>query len=319
MLKILNATQSADSAISYGEELVALATKTKHSSWVKRLKKELSRIYQAAGLYEKAWQYHLAYDSLDEHQAGERIQYQTRVAEHQYQMELLQTQHDLQSQQNRNQIIFWLSIILVSGLVILVALIQITKNKRIRNVNHQLYLQNEQLDDLLGEKDNWINLMAHDLKAPLNTIGGLLELLRENDLSQDVQRDIIKNIDHSVDKGTELISQLLEIARLEAGEVGADIKATDINELVTETESLFQPYARQKEITLVTRLPNDHVELETDSIHAQRILENLVSNAILLGQKNILSNHNIVLININLIIHQYYYSHYPILISVIFS
>ena len=280
ILHIIRATQTIDSALAYGEDLVTLATTTKHSSWVKRLKKGMSEMYQEAGFHERAWQYHLASDSLEEFQTGERIQYQARVAEFQYEMELLQTEQDLKFQQNRNQILLWLSIILVAGFIVLVAIIQITKNKRIRNVNHQLFLQNEQLDDLLGEKDNWINLMAHDLKAPLNSIGGLLDLLRENDIALDVKQDIIKNITFSVDKGTELISQLLEIARLEAGEVGADIKTTDLNELVTETESLFQPYARKKAITLVTQLPNDRVELETDSIHAQRILENLVSNAI---------------------------------------
>lgn len=280
LLKIILAKHSPDSAIAFGNEMIALAEKGNYPRWQKRYKSTLADLYRKNSEWEKAWQYHKDADSLEEIQTGERIRLQASVTDHQYRMQLLQAEHELITQQNRNRILVWISVLVVIGLLGFVALIQITKNKRIRKINQTLSTQNDHLDELIREKDIWINLMAHDLKSPLNSIGGLIEMLKENDLPPNLKEKVLDNIAKSVNKGSELISQLLEISKLESSEVSADIRLTNINQLVTETEKIFKPSAEQKGIALLSAVPQNPVNLSTDPVHAQRILENFVSNAI---------------------------------------
>ena len=280
MMEIISARASLDSAISYGKKMMHIARKAEYPTWEKEYKARLADLHRANSDWDTAWQYHLEADSLEEIQTGERIRMQTSVAEHQYRMELLQTEHELQTQENRNQILLWISILIFAGLLIVVAMIQITKNKRIRRINEQLSRQNEHLDVLIKEKDIWINLMAHDLKAPLSAISGLLEMLQEDDLPGPVKDKVISNISKSVGKGSELISQLLEISRLESNPEKADIRPTNLTDLVSETETIFRPTAEKKGIAIEAEMPVEPVRLRTDPVYTQRILENFVSNAI---------------------------------------
>lgn len=280
MTKIIEVKHSRDSAIAFANEMASLAKRENYPRWYKDFTSQLADLYRKNGEWEKAWLYQREADSLEEVQTGERIRMQTRVADHQYRMQLLRTEHELQTQQNQNRILIWLSILLVLGAVGVVAMLQIAKNKRVRKINARLFAQNEHLDELIKEKDIWMNLMAHDLKSPLHSITGLLTMLKQESLPPAVKEKVLENIAKSVDKGTTLISQLLEISRLESSEVKTDIQTTNINELVLEIGIVFKAAAEQKGIALVTELPENLVELPTDPLHAQRILENFVSNAL---------------------------------------
>ena len=280
MMEIISEKYSLDSGIAYGKKMMHIARQEEYPTWEKEYKARLADLHRANSDWDTAWQYLLEADSLEEIQTGERIRMQTSVAEHQYRMQLLQTEHELRTQENRNQILLWISILVFVGLLIVVAMIQITKNKRIRRINGQLSRQNEHLDVLIKEKDIWINLMAHDLKAPLSAISGLLEMLQEDDLPGPIKEKVINNISKSVGKGSELISQLLEISRLESNPEKADIRPTNLSELVSETETIFRPTAEKKGIAIEAEMPAEPIQLQTDPVYTQRILENFVSNAI---------------------------------------
>lgn len=280
MIKIIQHKISVDSAISFGIEMMVLAEKGNFPRWEMRFKSNLAELYRQKGEWDLFWQYHLEADSLEEIQTGERIRMQTNVSDHQYRMQLLRAEQELESEQNQNRLLIWISVVIALGLLGIVALIQVTKNKRIRKINERLFRQNDDLDEMIKEKDIWIHLMAHDLKSPLNAISGLLEMLKDDSLPPPVKEKVLANITKSVDKGSELISQLLEISMLESSDVKTDIRATNINELVKDTEKIFKPSAEQKGISLHSELPDAAINLETDPVHAQRILENFVSNAL---------------------------------------
>lgn len=280
LLKIIEHKYSLDSALSFGSEMVLAAEQANYPLWQKRYKSRMAELYRKNSNWEMAWQYRTEADSLEEIQTGELIRLQTNVVDHQYRTQLFQAEHELVTQQNQNRILLLISILIVAGLLGVVALIQITKNQRIRKINQRLFKQNDHLDELIREKDIWINLMAHDLKSPLNSISGLLDMLKENDLPPEIKEKVLDNITKSVNKGSDLISQLLEISRLESREVKAENKITNINKLVLDTENIFKPSAEKKGISLQSAVPHTPVNLSTDPVHTQRILENFVSNAI---------------------------------------
>jgi len=284
-LKIIRARYGLDSAIQFGDQMIELAEIGKFPRWVRQYKATQAEYYRENSEWEKAWQYHHEADSMEELQTGERIRIQSNITDHQYRMQLLQAEHDLDSQQNQNKVLLWISVLLVLGLLAMVAMIQITKNQRIRKINQRLSQQNESLDELIDEKDIWINLMAHDLKAPLNAISGLVEMLRNDELPPQIREKALGNISRSVNKGSTLITQLLEISRLESEDVKVNIQDTNLVELIAETEKIFAAAAENKAITLVNHTPSEPVMAKTDPIHAQRILENIVSNALKFSPK----------------------------------
>lgn len=290
MLHIIVDQYSLDSGIAFGHQMIVEAEQGDYPTWQRVFKAKLADLYRQKSDWETALQYYREADALEEAQTGERIRLQSSVIDHQYSMQLLQAEHEIQTQENRNQIIIWISTILVLGLLGIFAIIQIINNKQVKKINAQLSEQNDHLDELIKEKDIWIHLMAHDLKTPLNAISGLLDILKSDDLPPQVKDQVMQNISKSIHNGTELISQLLEISRLESNEDQADIRETNINKLVEETEQNFKPLAEGKGITLQTEMPQTPIELPTDPVYAQRILENLVSNAIKFSpsSKNIL-------------------------------
>lgn len=286
MLKIIYHKYNLDSALEFGNKMVELAEKEGFPRWQKRFKSQLADLYRENSEWEKAWKYHLQADSLEELHAGEQIRLQASVTDHQYRLQLMKAERDLVAQQNKNQTLFWISVLLVIGLLGVVGLIQITKNKRIRLINERLSQQNDHLDDLIKEKDIWMNLMVHDLKAPLAAINGLLDMLRDKDLPQGVKEKLLGNIEISVNKGSDLISQLLEISRLESSDAKADFQLTDLNQIVLEAKKSFKAAAGSKGIALSVQVPTTAVECMTDAAHAQHILGNFVSNAIKFSPSN---------------------------------
>ena len=286
MVDIILNLHSLDSALVYANGMHELAKKGDYPYWQQRFHYRLASLYHQNEEWEKAWQYRLKADSLKEIQTGERVRMQSQVTDHLYRLQLLQAEHEIATQQNKNQILLWISILIVAGLLGVVALIQITKNNRIRKINQSLSQKNDHLDELIGEKDIWINLMAHDLKAPLNSISGLIDLLKDDSLPAELKEQVLGNISRSVTKGSELISQLLEISQLESSDEKADIQKTEIGELVRETEKSFQAAAENKHIQLQPDLPENPVFVETDPLHVQRILENFVSNALKFSPEN---------------------------------
>lgn len=280
MLKIIEVKYSLDSAIAYGLEMAEVAERANFPIWVKGYKGQLAELYRKKGDWEAAWKYLEESDSLEEIQTGERIRQQTSVLDHQHRLQLLEAEHEVLAQENRNRVLLWFSILIVVALLGVVAMVQIAKNRRVKKGNEQLFIQNANLDDLIKEKDIWINLMAHDLKAPLSAISALLDMLRDENLPEPVGKKVLGNITKAVNKGSELISQLLEIARLESSEEKAQIQSVNVKDLVRETEAAFQSAAEKKNILLLTELPESDLLVDTDPIYVQRILENLVSNAL---------------------------------------
>ncbi|MEM7035714.1 MAG: tetratricopeptide repeat-containing sensor histidine kinase [Bacteroidota bacterium] len=280
LLEIVKAKYGMDSAVVFGQTMLQIAQREDYSSWEATYQTAVAELLRQKGNWAEAWQHQRAADSLNEIQTGERILLQSSVTQHEYELKLLEVERDLQVQQDRNRLIFWIAVILVVALIGIVVIIQIVQNRRIRLINVVLSRKNGQLDELVKEKDIWINLMAHDLKAPLNAIKGLLGVLQDENLPAPMREKVMANITNSVDKGAELITQLLEISRLESGEVTAEIRSTNLSDLVAETVQTFQPIAENKNIKLLSELPTEPIELPTDPVLAQRILENFVSNAI---------------------------------------
>lgn len=163
--------------------------------------------------------------------------------------------------------------------------VEIQKQKQeIAAQNEKLEKRNHDLSELNHEKDTLMNIVAHDLKSPLNRIHGLSDLVEaEGGLSKE-QKKYLELIKDSTRSGLDLIVDLLDVNSLE---VNREPRYSNFNlsTFLRDRVGTFGHYASIKEIEikLVERNIDD---ISLDPEYLARIMDNLISNAIKFSPRN---------------------------------
>ncbi len=160
-----------------------------------------------------------------------------------------------------------------------------SQNRQIADQNKKLSKRNEDLAHLNNEKDTLMNIVAHDLKSPLQRIEGLSELITiEGKLSEDQLKyaAMIKSVTKS---SAELISDLLDVNALESDRSKLHPVNLQVDEFIKERVRQFEAAARDKDITIKLDL-NSPEPVVIDPNLLSRVVDNLVSNAIKFSFRN---------------------------------
>jgi signal transduction histidine kinase len=141
-------------------------------------------------------------------------------------------------------------------------------------------LRLKELDRLKAE---FISMASHDLKTPINVIGGYAELLTEGLYGEmpEKQREVLGSIQEQTVVLTRLVNQLLDISRLEAGGFRIETSEVRVAELVASVERTFDALARQKRVELSVVVEDsapDVIIADPDRLRSE-VLGNLLSNA----------------------------------------
>jgi predicted ATPase/signal transduction histidine kinase/GAF domain-containing protein/CheY-like chemotaxis protein/tRNA A-37 threonylcarbamoyl transferase component Bud32 len=130
-------------------------------------------------------------------------------------------------------------------------------------------------------KSTFLANMSHELRTPLNAILGFSQLLnRSSNLLQE-QQEHLNIITRSGEHLLELINQVLDLSKIEAGRATLNNTNFDLHRLLDDIENMFQLPAQNKGLQLlVERMPDVPQYVRTDEIKLRQILINLLSNAI---------------------------------------
>ena len=134
-------------------------------------------------------------------------------------------------------------------------------------------------------KSDFLAVMSHELRTPLNAIGGYTEILQIGVYGEvnDAQRDALARIARSQQTLLALINDVLNFAKLEAGEVSYTITDVAIAPALASMEALIAPQLRDRQMSYAVH-PCDGVVARADADKMQQILINLLSNAIKYSQ-----------------------------------
>ena len=121
--------------------------------------------------------------------------------------------------------------------------------------------------------------ISHDIKTPLTVILGYLEIMR----MENSEDEILKKVEWKAKQVMELINQFFTLAKLEAGDANLKITKININELCRENVLGFYELLLQKEFTVDISIPEQKFFVQGDKESINRILNNLLSNAIRYG------------------------------------
>jgi PAS domain S-box-containing protein len=124
--------------------------------------------------------------------------------------------------------------------------------------------------------------MSHEMRTPMNGILGFAQILKEPGLDQQQQLKFIDIIQKSGIRMLETVNDLIDISKIETGQVKMYISEINLNEQMESLIEFFLPQAREKGLALILKdpVPNEFAIQKTDRTKIDSILTNLIKNAI---------------------------------------
>ncbi|CAN1213335.1 histidine kinase [Tumidithrix helvetica PCC 7403] len=131
-------------------------------------------------------------------------------------------------------------------------------------------------------KDEFLANMSHELRTPLNAVLGMSEILLEEVFGalNNRQKQAIATIEQSGNHLLELINDILEVSKIEAGKLELDISKVEVTRLCESSLVFIKQQATQKKIQVKTNLANDLGEISVDERRMRQVLINLLNNAV---------------------------------------
>jgi two-component system, NarL family, sensor histidine kinase BarA len=129
-------------------------------------------------------------------------------------------------------------------------------------------------------KSDFLATMSHELRTPLNSILGFSEVLLSGNALTDKQQRWVRNIQSSGDKLLNLINDILDLAKIEAGKMQVRLEDFSCHDVCEGLLNMFRPLAEKKNIDLRGQIDPGIPVLRQDVTKLQQILQNLLSNAI---------------------------------------
>jgi PAS domain S-box-containing protein len=155
----------------------------------------------------------------------------------------------------------------------------ITHNKRLLN---ELITAKEKAEESDRLKSAFLANISHEIRTPMNGILGFASLLKEPTLSGQELQEYINIIEKSGSRMLNLINDLIDISKIESGQMEMNYSLTDINEQMAFLFNFFKPEAKLKglQLSVYCPLPSKKAIVTTDKEKLYAVMTNLIKNAI---------------------------------------
>jgi len=137
-------------------------------------------------------------------------------------------------------------------------------------------------------KDDFVSMAAHELRTPITAIRGFLSFLKEDNPKID-KDDIIKRVEDSAERLSELVKDLLDVSRIEQERVVFDIKSTDAMSIISSLIKEYELLAKEKGLKLEFDKKPEFPEILIDPDKFKQVMINLIGNSIKYTKKGSVS------------------------------
>ena len=138
----------------------------------------------------------------------------------------------------------------------------------------------EQAEAANRVKDEFLAVVSHELRTPLNAINGWAYMLLNGSLDPATQSNALQSIRRQVRSQSQLIDDLLDVARIVSGKLRLDMREVDPSKVIAAAMDVVRPAAEAKHISLVAMLDHAASTVSADPERLQQVIWNLLSNAI---------------------------------------
>lgn len=148
--------------------------------------------------------------------------------------------------------------------------------------NLELNKARQQADEASEAKSTFLANVSHELRTPMNSILGFCRRLLKPEGMNNKERaiDALQTVERNASHLLQLINQILDVSKIEAGEMRAYHDDFDAAELIRDTIDVFTPLAEDKGIELDLRMSANAIRVRADKTKLRQILSNLLSNAV---------------------------------------
>ena len=151
-----------------------------------------------------------------------------------------------------------------------------------KRLEQALEIEKKSLDKVSRSDQLRVDLItnvSHDLKTPLTSIVGYLELIKKEELS-DVVKDYVDVISSRAEKLGEMINSLFSLAKASSGNIELHKEKFELNRLIEQIFADMDDKMKDSGITFVTQLTEEDTEIYSDNSYFYRICQNLIENAL---------------------------------------
>lgn len=162
-------------------------------------------------------------------------------------------------------------------------LAELTESRReIEKANRELQEVNEKLKRVDESKSRFISTIAHEVRTPLNAIIGLVQVLGrdKSDPLTERQRQTIDRLDKSTKMLVELVNDLLDLSRLQAGKMQIKVQTFDAATLIDPVYNGLKQTASDKGVSFTYQIAGDLPPVTSDLTKVTQVITNLASNAL---------------------------------------
>lgn len=151
-----------------------------------------------------------------------------------------------------------------------------------KKILHDLEVAKEKAEESDRLKSAFLANMSHEIRTPMNGILGFATLLKSGDCSMEKQREYIEVIEKCGNRMLNTINDLIDISKIEAGQMEVSLQDVNLNFLIGELFTFFKPQAADNGLEISYRTPMNDREagLRTDREKLYAIFSNLIKNAI---------------------------------------
>jgi two-component system sensor histidine kinase VicK len=201
-----------------------------------------------------------------------------RDKEQQFQIQLLQKNNDI------GKTYLWLFGAIALMAIVILALIYTSYSTSKKNVR-RLMEMNIAITDANRDKDRILRVVAHDLRNPIGAISTLSQLMTTSDFDEEKTKDLLQSIESLANSSITLINDLM-IAQQSMAASDEEKRPTDIKLLLQQAVMVMQFKANEKKQQLQLLLPEEPVHAAIYPVKAERVINNLLANAIKFSQVN---------------------------------
>jgi two-component system, OmpR family, sensor kinase len=137
-----------------------------------------------------------------------------------------------------------------------------------------------QLAQLESARKKFIATASHELRTPIFSLGGFVELLEEEDLDPETRRRFLEQVRDQVERLRKLSVDLLDLSRLESGSLELRPEQVDLSELTRSVSGEFEPVLAQHDSHLEVRMASGRLEAVCDPVRVAQIVRILLDNAL---------------------------------------
>lgn len=158
----------------------------------------------------------------------------------------------------------------------------LTLQEKVQAATRELRAANAQLRELDASKDEFISMASHQLRTPLTAIKGYLSMVVDGDAGPITlqERQMLQRAFDSAEQMVFLISDLLNVSRLQTGKFVIENKPTDLLKIVDAEVEQLQDTASHHKLKLVYNRPNSYPLLNLDETKIRQVVMNFLDNAI---------------------------------------